>query len=220
MTNAEIHFGPQSRVGGALCLDFVNTLHWRGADTPIERLTIYEDLLAWAIYGDLIEALAAARLRELAQEKPAEAAHVLQRAWMLREVLYRIFTRQMQRSEPAVDDVALLNDELGAALAHSYLTWEGDAYRLGWRGLDERLDAPLWQVTRSAADLLRSPLRMNIRQCANEVCLWLFIDKSKNASRRWCSMSLCGSQFKMRDYYRRKHGRPTTGDDMKHASQP
>ncbi|HEX8035576.1 MAG TPA: CGNR zinc finger domain-containing protein, partial [Ktedonobacterales bacterium] len=108
------------------------------------------------------------------------------------------------------DDVALLNGELGAALAHTYLTRDGDGYRLGWRGLDEQLDAPLWRVTRSAADLLTSPLRTKIRLCANEACGWLFIDESKNASRRWCSMALCGSRLKMRDYYRRKQGRPTT----------
>jgi predicted RNA-binding Zn ribbon-like protein len=210
MTDAERHFGRESRVGGAVCLDFVNTLHWRGTGATIERLTTYDDLLSWATYGNLVEAPQAMRLRELAQARPEEAAHVLRRAWTLREGLHRVVTAEMQRREPAEDDMALLNGELGAALEHAILTRVGDSYRLGWRGLDKRLDAPLWHVTRSAADLLTSPLRTKIRLCANEACGWLFIDESKNASRRWCSMELCGSRRKMREYYRRKHGRPTT----------
>lgn len=214
MTDAERHFGPGSRVGGAECLDFVNTLQWRGTGAPIERLIIYDDLVSWAAYGNLVDAPQAARLRELAREQPAEAVHVLWRARELREGLHRIVTAEMQRRKSAVADLALLNSELGNALAHACVMRDGDGYRLGWRGLDERLDvpldAPLWQVTRSAADLLTSPLRMKIRLCANEPCGWLFIDESKNASRRWCSMALCGSRHKMRDYYRRKQGRPTT----------
>lgn len=210
MTDAERHLGPASRVGGAECLDFVNTLHWRGTDAPIERLSTYDDMLSWAAYGGLVETPQAAQLRELAREQPAEAAHVLQRAWTLREGLHRIVTAERQRRAPAEDDVALLNGELGNALAHASLTRDGGGYRLWWRDLGERLDAPLWQVTRSAADLLTSPLRGKIRLCANEPCGWLFIDESKNASRRWCSMALCGSRIKMRDYYRRKQGRQTT----------
>jgi predicted RNA-binding Zn ribbon-like protein len=208
MTDAERHFGPASRVGGAECLDFVNTLHWRGTDAPIERLAAYDDLLAWAKYGGMVDAPQAARLRELAQEEAARAARVLQRAWGLREALYRIFTAEMQRREPPEEDLALLNEELGAALAHARLTRTADAYDWAWRDVDAHLEAVLWQVTRSAAKLLRSPLRKKIRACANEVCLWLFIDESKNHSRRWCSMALCGSQVKMRNYYRRKHPRP------------
>ena len=124
MTDAERHFGPSSRVGGAECLDFVNTLHWRGTDAPVERLTTYDDLLAWATYGNLMEASQAARLREMAREQPAEAERILRRAWTLREALHRIVTAERQRHESAEDDVALLNGELGVALAHASLCAE------------------------------------------------------------------------------------------------
>jgi predicted RNA-binding Zn ribbon-like protein len=204
-TDAELHFGPISRIGGADCLDFVNTLHWRGTDAPIERLTEYEDLVAWAVYGDILETSQAERLRALALKETTEAARMLERAWTLREALSRIFTAEMQRREPTADDLAIFNDELGLALAHTILTHDADEYHLGWRDLDARLDAPLWPALRSAADLLRSPLRKKIRQCSNTPCNWIFIDESKNASRRWCSMAICGTQVKMRKYYRRKH---------------
>ncbi|HEV8194555.1 MAG TPA: ABATE domain-containing protein [Ktedonobacterales bacterium] len=206
MTNAEIHFGPLSRVGGADCLDFVNTLHWRGTDEQIERLAEYDDLVAWAAYGNLLDESQAARLRTLSQKETAEAGCVLQRAWTLREALHRIIRAEMERRVPAAGDLSLLNEELGAALAHTQLTWDAGEYHLGWHDVDTRLDAPLWPAIRSAADLLRSPLRKKIRQCSNTPCNWIFIDESKNSSRRWCSMAICGTQVKMRNYYRRKHG--------------
>lgn len=207
-TDADLHFGPISRIGGSDCLDFVNTLHWRGTEGPIERLTEYEDLVAWAAYGNLVDASQATRLRALAQHEAAQAAHVLQQAWTLREALHRIIAAEMQRVEPAAGDLALFDDELGAAFAHTTLTREGDKYSLGWRDVDTLLAAPLWPVVRSAADLLQSPLRKKIRQCANTPCNWLFIDESKNSSRRWCSMAICGTQVKMRKYYHRKHSQP------------
>src|SRR5215467_7157450 len=145
MTDA-IHFGPLSRIGGADCLDFVNTLHWRGTDHPIERLDEYEDLVAWAAYGDIVNAPQAARLRELAQQEPGEATRVLQHAWTFREALHRVFDAEMRRSEPPAYDLALLSDELAAALAQTTLTRGGDEYRLGWRDVDALLEAPLWQV--------------------------------------------------------------------------
>ncbi len=210
MTDAEIHLGPMSRIGGADCLDFVNTLHWRGTDKPIECLTAYEDLVTWAAYGNFVDAAQAAQLRTLAQRDTAEATRVLQQAWMLRETLHRIIAAEMQRREPAADDMAIFNEELGLALAHTILTRDGDKYSLWWRDVEARLDAPLWPVLRSTADLLRSPLRKKIRQCSNTPCNWLFIDESKNSSRRWCSMAICGTQVKMRNYYRRKHSQSVT----------
>ena len=99
-TDAELHFGPISRIGGSDCLDFVNTLHWRGTERPIERLTEYEDLVAWASYGNFVDTSQAARLRVLAQNEAAEAAGVLQQAWTLREALHRIIAAEMQRVEP------------------------------------------------------------------------------------------------------------------------
>jgi len=149
-------------------------------------------------------------LRALAQREAEEASHVLRRAWTLREALSRIVHAEMHREAPDSADLALFNDELGEAMGHATLTRDGDAYHLGWRNLGARLEAPLWPVLRSAADLLQSPLRKKIRQCANTPCNWLFIDESKNTSRRWCSMAICGTQVKMRNYYQRKHSQPAT----------
>lgn len=43
-----------------------------------------------------------------------------------------------------------------------------------------------------------------LKACRDSECLWAFYDSSKNQSGRWCSMSVCGSRSKAREYRKRK----------------
>ena len=54
----------------------------------------------------------------------------------------------------------------------------------------------------SLGDLLYSGELSRLRECANPKCRWLFVDRSRNHSRRWCSMSICGGRDKNHRYYR------------------
>jgi predicted RNA-binding Zn ribbon-like protein len=46
-----------------------------------------------------------------------------------------------------------------------------------------------------------------LKLCDEDSCRWAFHDQSKNASKRWCSMSVCGNRAKTRSYrQRRKDG--------------
>ena len=58
----------------------------------------------------------------------------------------------------------------------------------------------------SAAALLRDGPLDRLRQCPGPDgwCGWLFLDRSRNGSRRWCSMALCGNPAKMRARAARK----------------
>ncbi|MCO5162402.1 MAG: CGNR zinc finger domain-containing protein [Mesorhizobium sp.] len=62
-------------------------------------------------------------------------------------------------------------------------------------------------VAISALSLLQPDMRRRIRICGN--CGWLFLDKSRNGSRLWCDMSVCGNRQKARRHYRR--ARDVTG---------
>lgn len=42
-----------------------------------------------------------------------------------------------------------------------------------------------------------------VRECAAERCRVVYLDTSRNRSRRWCSMEVCGSRAKASAYYRR-----------------
>jgi len=187
-------------LGGALCLDFVDSVDRTVGQAVVETLTSYADLCRWS---EEAASLPRARLRALARARDSRAAAaVLARARALREACFGIFLALAERRRPPSDDLELLNAELQRALAHRCVRPADAGYALGWSGSDE-LDAPLWPVALSAAELLVSPGHDRIRRCASEVCLWLFHDNTRNGHRRWCDMSVCGNRAKVRAHRRR-----------------
>jgi len=194
--------------GGALCLDFANTWSDRGRPDT-EQLRGYADLLAFALQTGQLAAGEAARLEQRAERQPREAAAVLTRCRELREVLYRIFSAVAARRAPPAADLELLNAALPEALSRLRIERRGARFAWTWHGPDappEPLVAPLWPTLRSAAELLTSDERRRVRECAGSDCTWLFLDRSRNRSRRWCAMQTCGNRAKARRHYRRARG--------------
>ena len=68
---------------------------------------------------------------------------------------------------------------------------------------ERKLDQMLWPIIRSAAELLTSDKLDRVCECPGENCGWLFIDMSRNRSRRWCDMKDCGNRAKARRHYRK-----------------
>ena len=189
--------------GNWLSLDFTHTLDERYSAQPEELLRSYSDLVAWGIYHQLLTKHEAQHLLHLAKQRPGEAAAALVRAVDAREAIYRIFYAISEGEEPPESDVAHLNALLAGAMSHACLVRKDDGYVWDWQKEGE-LDVLLWQVVRSAADLLISDKLDDVRACAAEDCRWLFLDTSKNHSRRWCDMQTCGNQAKARRHYSRK----------------
>ncbi|WP_269503426.1 CGNR zinc finger domain-containing protein [Burkholderia sp. IMCC1007] len=183
-----------------LSIDFANTLYWRGADAPTETFGTLDDLFVWCREQARVPAGLADACRAAEKEKDDEPA-TLARALALREVLYRLFHAQAERREPHADDLALLAGFLAEAAPRVALTRidGGYAWRIGSAGatLAGMLSPVLW----SAIDLLGGARLAKVKRCANDACQWLFIDDSKNGSRRWCSMSSCGNRAKAYRHY-------------------
>ncbi|MDQ2809075.1 MAG: ABATE domain-containing protein [Chloroflexota bacterium] len=196
--------GLAGRIGGDLCLDYVNTVDWHSSDHPVEYLREYGDLVRWAQHGGLLASEQAAQVLAVATAAPQQAQQALDAACALREALYRLFRAATTHTAAAAADLAHLNTGLGHALAHACLLPTAEGFAWGWQEPAGRLAAPLWPVLRSAADLLTGPQLGRVRQCADGNCGWFFLDTSKNHSRRWCSMEGCGSRAKAREYYQRK----------------
>ncbi len=186
-----------------LCLDFANTVSWRASDQPEEKLTSYADLVAWARKAGVLVPAEARRLVERAESSPAAAAGVLSRAIAWREAIYRIVAGLAEDGQAHTADVALLNRALRETLARLGLVQSREGLRWEWHGEPDALDRMLWPVVRSAADLLTSPDVAKVRACAGQGCGWLFLDRSRNHSRRWCDMSDCGNREKARRHYER-----------------
>jgi predicted RNA-binding Zn ribbon-like protein len=80
-------------------------------------------------------------------------------------------------------------------------------YALSWPDSAE-LDRMLWPLATSALSLLLSEEVGRIKECAADDCHWLFLDSSRNQSRRWCDMKACGNRAKARHYYHRHQAHP------------
>ncbi len=206
MTGTALTATNMKLLGGSLCLDFANTANWHKSEQPIELLTTYEDLVGWSRHaGILNNAEADTLLREAANRTDAAEA-VRTRAVELREAIYRIFATIAEDARPDVNDLELLNAALGPALSNARIVEGPDGFTWDWAGDAAMLDRMLWPVARSAAELLSSAQLDRARQCADEKCGWLFLDMSRNRSRRWCSMEYCGNRNKARTYYRKQLG--------------
>lgn len=198
------------RVGNALPLDFANTVHSRFESDSREYLTSYADVLVWARDGGLLTAAQYRALRGVSDRHPRRAAAMYRRILELREVVYRLFLSIASGGAPRAGDVSLLNRWLGDVLAHRRVRGTGAGYEWSWDDDELPLDRPVWPVVLAAAELMASDDRHRVKECPSpDGCGWLFLDRSKNGSRRWCDMRQCGNIAKARRHYR-KHGRRKT----------
>ena len=193
--------------GGALCLDFANPVsHRHLPQRRAEHLDSYADLVAFADQSRLLPPKLAASLRARANRDHAGARSALRRAILLRESLYRAFSALAAGRHALPADVQQINDFALVALQQRKLARRNGDYRWEWQcNGSDLLDRILWPVAESAAELLTSDARAAIRECQAPDCEWLFLDHSRNRSRRWCDMKSCGNRQKARRHYQRAH---------------
>jgi predicted RNA-binding Zn ribbon-like protein len=202
-------------VAGETCLDFINTVSGRLPNprgkrdyidlVEIERLTSYADLVVWARAANLLNRSEVTALERQAEAAPAQASRAVGRARTLREAMYRVFRSVIEGWSPEPADLEILNRELATARSHEQLVGTPEGFTWSWIEDDaERLTRILWPVLRSAADLLTSERLARVAQCGGEDCHWLFLDTSRNRSRRWCDMAECGNRAKVRRFRSRQ----------------
>jgi predicted RNA-binding Zn ribbon-like protein len=194
-------------LGNRLCLDFTNTLVWRLRPHPSEFLTDYPALIAWSRHAGSLDDDLAARLLDEAGRRPAAAEANAARAVALREAIYRIVVAHLAAGAPDAADLDLLNDVLDAGMSRARLTPAATGYVWDWPA-ETDLDRPLWAVARSAAELLTAAELARVRRCPGDGCGWLFLDTTRNGSRRWCDTAGCGNRARVRAHYRRKTAQP------------
>jgi predicted RNA-binding Zn ribbon-like protein len=190
-------------IGGSVCLDFANTASQRRVGPFIDRLHSYQDLLNWGVQADQLTETEASQLALEAARNPSEAEAVLERGRALREAIYRVFTARAAGDVLPPDDLLLISNEYARATAHRVLAPAASGMiDFEWRD-DSALDRVLWPVAVSAAVLASSEEAVRVKECATDNCNWLFLDASKNRSRRWCEMKECGNRAKARRHYHR-----------------
>jgi predicted RNA-binding Zn ribbon-like protein len=190
-----------------LCLNFANTMDWHASDHPEEGLNNYVDLLLWGIDAGIISTEEAEHLFHLTQAHPDGADYWHSEAIILREAIYRIFVAIADpegRKQVAQADLDILTRFWRQAAQSRQMVDVDGELKWEWNIQAEDLGRVLWPVTQSAVDLLSSDQRDRVGQCGDDRgCGFLFLDTSRNHSRRWCSMDSCGNRAKASRHYSR-----------------
>ncbi len=192
---------PFQLVAGHPVLDFANTFDNRYLpERVVDLIPTYSDFLRFCLQAGVINGRQAFALAGLERE----TALILHRAVKLREAVYQIFVALDEKRTIPAGELLTLNSILQEAARHKVLTSERvGEIRWNWAELEEDPAGPLWVLAEAAADLLISPEAKRVSQCSSQTCRWLFLDTSKNHSRRWCDMKLCGNRVKARNHYQR-----------------
>lgn len=188
--------GTYKLVGGEPSLDLVNTISWPGTDREHDWLDRGGNVTAWAAAVGLIGKDTQRKLDAL---PPAMVRAELSHIRRIRKVLAGVLTPLGHRERPSRRAIEGLNDLVKKA---------GRERRIGVRSLEWEWENPtmlhevLAPVVWNAAQVLTSGDHTRLGHCPG--CEWIFLDSTRNRSRRWCDMEDCGSRDKALRYYHRK----------------
>jgi len=173
---------------------FVNT---RDVEEGTDSLSGPEGLRDWLAAQGLMES-----------DAPLNAGDV-GLAYDVREALRDLLLCNNEGCEPERQVVLALNDAAAVAQLSVRFHEDGSAHLEptvpGVPGALGRLLAIVYGARREGS-------WERLKVCRSDTCRWAFFDESKNRSRHWCSMAVCGSQSKARAYRRRQAQRRGTAE--------
>jgi predicted RNA-binding Zn ribbon-like protein len=192
-------------LSGCPAIDFTNTVSWRASGRPVERLESAEDLVRWAKQSRVITDRDARQLARQARRNPARTTAAVARVRGLREAIYRVFSMIADGHQPNQSDMTTINRVLSEAMRHIRVMRRAHGgFVAAWQQGPPSLRRLLWPVARSVAEVLTSEELGRLKKCPSANCGWIFLDTTRNRTRRWCDMKVCGNRAKARRYYLRK----------------
>jgi predicted RNA-binding Zn ribbon-like protein len=180
-------------VGGDPVLDFLNTIHDWTVPEPRDYVPTFPEALRFAEVAGVVTRAEVKRLAESA------AGSELRRLRELRARLERIFRAVLTERAPSPEDLDALAEQAAEAARAARLRSENGQML---RAIDPEaagVKTLRWRLIEGAVALLTSERLARVSSCPS--CGWFFLDTTKNRSRRWCSMAMCGSAAKARSYY-------------------
>jgi predicted RNA-binding Zn ribbon-like protein len=203
-------------VGGNLALDFANTVDDPDGPARFDHIGDLPGLLGWAQARGLLSSSDQARLTSAAQSPSDENSRQLQRAHDLRAAVQAVFGAVADGGDVPQAAWAHLRHEAAEALEQAQLDLTERLARLRWA--DDGTEIVARAVAHAAYELLLSDQLSKLKRCAG--CPWLYLDQSKNSSRRWCTMEDCGKNAKMRRYVERRSARRAAAAGRTPEGQP
>jgi predicted RNA-binding Zn ribbon-like protein len=190
-------------IGGALCLDFANTIHDSHAEDNEDELRNIADLLQWASEAGLLSRAEHDRLSAHYARNSQAALAALSAGIATRDLVLATFSGVAGGRPVSPRGLSELNAALARALAFPRVHKQSGRIAMDWESAAGGLQRVQCAVLISAAQLLASDRVESLRECASGDCTWLFVDETRNHSRRWCDMRTCGNRMKARRHYRR-----------------
>jgi predicted RNA-binding Zn ribbon-like protein len=193
-------------VGNHPCLDFINTqMIVRG--NPTDLLGGCEDLVAWLVQGGMVDkAHAVAVMTQWGHE---DQEQLFEQGVMFRRTLRDMVARIVARKSIAGSAIASINHILSRCPGYPQLVYKKGGYTRQFQSQAPQKDGLLAPLAEAASDLLCSSKWSLVKKCGNPACILYFYDTTKNHTRNWCSMQLCGNRKKVAAHYQRKRNIPT-----------
>jgi predicted RNA-binding Zn ribbon-like protein len=182
--------------GGALVLDATNTVVLRGdTNRSFDR---FDDAAEIVRFAEAASSFRSAELggRSLCFDRSEDG---IRQVMELREAADRLFRQAAVTARIHTVGLARMLSACAACLEGEDESLGGPDRPFGDPRRPMRFEAAL---AVSALSLISGLEWRRIRVCPN--CNWLFVDRSRNASRLWCDMSVCGNRQKARRHYERR----------------
>ncbi|WP_433537335.1 CGNR zinc finger domain-containing protein [Micromonospora sp. CA-249363] len=189
-----------SRIGGHLALDLCNTMSWRlDAARRIDRLADPADLVNW--FATVVGEADRGPLMNDLVDRPAEADRALEAVRRLRDTTVRVVDAQVDGDPADPADLASITTAWRRALGVATFP-----ARLPLAAVVDPTTVPalVSYLALSVVDLVNHPDPSRLRRCDGEGCGWLFLDSTRNRSRRWCDPLDCGNRARVRNYVQRQ----------------
>lgn len=196
----DIHF---QLVAGHPCLDFANTVDNRGSANATELIPTYAHLAQFAKQCGVFPPDEINEIESLVRGAPQVAELEPAGPIRLRELIFEIFSGVAHNKAPAPARLAEFNQFVKEAAHYRTLVAQENGFRWKWVDYKREFKVLWFPFAWEAANLLASDDLKFVRECASPGCAWLFLDKSKSHSRRWCDMKVCGNRSKARKFYQR-----------------
>lgn len=186
-----------------LCCNFVNTVStWKTAKN-YDYFVAYDDFIEWCFKLKISRPERLETLKELANEQPEQALIALHRIKEIRKVLQGLISAVAQNdNDRKLAYLPAANLLIVDAISRQRLLYVDGKFTMGQIDSANDLLSPVWKAVQSLSELLTDHETKRIKECP--MCGWVFLDETKNANRKWCSIKACGTTDKMNRYNQKK----------------
>ena len=194
-------------VGNQRCLDFINTSFVVNGD-PVEVLTTFSDLVMWLVEAELLSEEEGKKI-ERRWSKQEEGPETFEQARTFRATLREMVERITDGRPVPQAAMEAINGLLRYRIGYPQVTRRNGKFEQGYLADSQEANQVLGLLGEAAMNLLCTCEHSLIKKCQNPLCVLFFYDTTKNHTRHWCSMTLCGNRSKVAAHYRRHRSQST-----------